>query len=108
MIGQNDLVEDTFWGEAIIAPGLFPSKAISYISYKVYLFDKNWYVTETLKGKTYELTCAIGKTGNADAEFDAEVVNDIDQATENINTEFEMRTYWQNVRIFMPGQLWSF
>jgi len=41
-------------------------------------------VTETLKGKTYELTCAIGKTGNADAEFGAEVVNDIDQATENI------------------------
>ena len=40
MIGQNDLVEDTFWGEAIIAPGLFPSKAILYISYKVYLFDK--------------------------------------------------------------------
>ena len=68
------MVEDTFWGEAIIAPG-----------------------------KTYELTCAIGKTGTADAEFSAEIVNDIDQATENINTEFEMKTYWQNVRILQQN-----
>ena len=60
--------------------------------------------TETHKGKTYELTCAIGKTGSADAEFGAEVVNDIDQATENINTEFEMKTYWQNVRFFLNIQ----
>ena len=65
-------------------------------------------MTENFKGKTYELTCAIGKTGSADAEFGAEIVNDIDQATENISTEFEMKTYWQNVRIFMPGQFWSF
>ena len=61
--------------------------------------------TETRKGKTYELTCAIGKTGIADAEFGAEVVNDIDQATENINTEFEMKTYWQNVRFFLNSQV---
>ena len=74
MIGRNDLIEETFWGEAIIAPG-----------------------------KTYELTCAIGKTGTADAEFSAEIVNDIDQATENINTEFEMKTYWQNVRILQQN-----
>ena len=60
--------------------------------------------TETPKGKTYELTCAIGKTGNANAEFGAEIVNDIDQAIENINTEFEMKTYWQNVRIFINIQ----
>ena len=63
----------------------------------------NSHTTNTLKGKTYELTCAIGKTGNADAEFGAEIVNDIDQATEKINTEFEMKTYWQNVStFFMP------
>ena len=64
-------------------------------------------MAETLKGKTYELTCAIGKTGSADAQFDSEIVNDIDQATEKINTEFEMKTYWQNVSMHKPTRFRS-
>ena len=76
IVGYNDLTQETFWDEAIISPG-----------------------------KSFELICSINKIGIIESEFNADLVFDNDQATETINTEFEITTFWQNVSLYSPSDL---